>query len=91
MIINTGTHKLLSRVALNWLQLLILILHNASHKFSQCMSVIKVLIIESDADVAALYVCSFAEPDLYTVRCDNTISRLAAVIILLCMLGNGRN
>ena len=46
--------------------------------------------IESDADVAALCVRSFAEPDLYTVRCNNTISRLAAVI-RLCMLGNGRN
>ena len=55
------------------------------------MSVIQILIIESDADVAALYVRSFAEPDLYTVRCDNTISRLAAVIILLCMLGNGHS
>ena len=56
------------------------------------MSVIQILNIESDADVAALYVrtCSFMEPDLYTVRCDNTISRLAAVIIL-CMLGSGRS
>ena len=54
------------------------------------MSVIQILNIESDADVAALYVRSFAEPDIYMVRCDNTISRLAA-IILLCMLGNGRN
>ena len=36
------------------------------------MSVIQILIIESDADVAALYVRSFAEPDLYMVRCDNT-------------------